>query len=106
MPALDPKQFFWTGETALLRYWIQRWKNTLNSSLYSSQESVNFLYKCIPKLWQYVLDKCDTLDEICERLMMYTSNEDMYLLKAVESIKKHPHSTSYKDDKVLLAFFD
>ena len=38
--------------------------------------------------------------------MMYNSNEDMFLLKAVESIKKHPRSTSYRDDKLLLSFFD
>ena len=64
------------------------------------------MYKCVPQTMHYILDKYSNLDEILEKLMMYTSNEDMYLSKAVESIKKRPKSTSFKEDKLLLAFYD
>ena len=38
--------------------------------------------------------------------MMYCSNEDMYLSKSLDAIKKHPKSNSLKDDKILLDFYD
>merc|ERR1712082_589240 len=36
MPALDPKSYYWSGHTAFLRYYIEKWRKLLDPSNYSA----------------------------------------------------------------------
>merc|ERR1712082_24428 len=58
MPALDPKNYFWSGNTAFLRYYIEKWRKLLDPSNYSSAQAVNFMLQCVPGDRQYIINDC------------------------------------------------
>merc|ERR1711873_22128 len=43
MPALDPKNYFWSGNTAFLRFYIEKWRKLLDPTNYSAAQAVNFM---------------------------------------------------------------
>merc|ERR1712089_13685 len=47
MPGLDPKNYFWNGKTAFLRYYIEKWKKLLDPQNYSPVQAVNFMLSCV-----------------------------------------------------------
>ena len=41
MPGLDPKNYFWNGKTAFLRYYIEKWRRLLYpNQWYQSQHTL------------------------------------------------------------------
>ena len=46
LPTLHPKQFYWDGERARLRLYIQRWYDHLKS--FEDYAALMFLQRCIP----------------------------------------------------------
>ena len=49
MPALDPKNYWWNGNTAFLRYYIEKWRRLLDPRNYSAAQAVNFMLQCVPE---------------------------------------------------------
>ena len=106
MPALDPKNYYWAGNTAFLRYYIEKWRKLLDPSNYSAAQAVNFMLQCVPDDRRYIISDCTSLDEMLDKLSCYTSDEGTYLLKTINDIKSHDKALTYKEDKALLEFFD
>merc|ERR1712163_71306 len=55
MPALDPKNYWWSGNTAFLRYYIEKWRRLLDPSNYSAAQAVNFMLICVPGDGRYII---------------------------------------------------
>merc|ERR1712240_747562 len=55
MPALDPKNYYWAGNTAFLRYYIEKWRKLLDPTNYSAAQAVNFMLKCVPDDRRYII---------------------------------------------------
>merc|ERR1711873_288306 len=106
MPALDAKNYYWAGNTAFLRYYIEKWRKLLDPSNYSHAQAVNFMLRCVPDDRRYIISDCTSLDEMLDKLSCYTSDEEMYLLETINDIKSHDKALTYKEDKALLDFFD
>merc|ERR1711867_415831 len=68
MPALDPKNYYWNGNTAFLRYYIEKWRRLLDPRNYSAAQAVNFMLQCVPKDKQYIINDCNSLEQIVEKL--------------------------------------
>merc|ERR1712240_758254 len=64
MSALDPKSYYWAGNTAFLRYYIEKWRKLLDPSNYSAAQAVNFMFLCVPDDRKYIISDCTSLDEI------------------------------------------
>ena len=79
MPNLDPKNYYWAGNTAFLRYYIEKWRKLLDPSNYSSAQAVNFMLQCVPGDRQYIINDCTSLNEILNKLSTYTTDEETYL---------------------------
>ena len=67
---------------------------------------MNFLRTCVPSEWYHVVDECETLDEILTNFASYSSNEEMFLRKTLESLKIYPRSRLYAYDQTMLNFFE
>merc|ERR1711873_343866 len=106
MPALDPKNYWWSGNTAFLRYYIEKWRRLLDPRNYSAAQAVNFMLQCVPHDRKYIINDCNSLDDMLRKLSTYTSDEGTYLLKIVHQIKSRSKSQTYHEDKRLLEFFD
>ena len=106
MPNLDPRNYYWTGNTAFLRYYIEKWRKLLDPSNYSAAQGVNFMLQCVPDDRQYIINDCTSLDEMLDKLSYYTTDEETYLLKMINDIKSHDKALTYREDKTLLDFFD
>ena len=106
MPNLDPRNYYWTGNTAFLRYYIEKWRKLLDPSNYSPAQAVDFMLQCVPEDKQYIINDCTSLDEILDTLTRYTTNEETYLLKILEQVKTHAKAKTYMEDKTLLEFYD
>merc|ERR1711905_16062 len=89
MPNLDPRNYFWHGNTAFLQYYIEKWRKLLNPSNYSPAQAVDFMLQCVPEDKQYIINDCTSLDEILDKLTIYTTDEETYLLKILSKIKTH-----------------
>merc|ERR1712115_290327 len=106
MPNLDPRNFFWTGNTAFLRYYIEKWRKLLDPSNYSAAQAINFMLQCVPGDRQYIINDCTSLDEISNKLSTYTTDEEIYLLKTINDIKSYGKPSTYREDRTMLDFFD
>ena len=78
----------------------------LDPRIYSAVEAVNFMLECVPDDKRYIIDDCDSLKEMLDKLSTYISDERPYLLKIVNQLKNHSKSQTYHEDKRLLEFFD
>merc|ERR1711867_29853 len=105
MPALDPKNYWWNGNTAFLRYYIEKWRRLLDPRNYSAAQAVNFMLQCVPKDKQYIINDCNSLEAIVEKLAPLATDEKTYLLNMVHQLKAHKRSRNYFEDKKLLEFF-
>ena len=106
MPNLDPRNYYWTGNTAFLRYYIEKWRKLLDPSNYSPAQAVNFMLQCVPDDRQYIINDCTSLNEMLDKLSTYTTDEETYLLKTINDIKSHDKALTYREDRTLLDFFD
>merc|ERR1712082_153786 len=106
MPALDPKNYWWSGNTAFLRYYIEKWRKLLDPTNYSPAQAVNFMLQCVPGDRKYIISDCTSLEEMLDTLSTYTSDEGTYLLKTIQEIKSRKKALTYNEDKRLLEFFD
>ena len=106
MPALDPKNYWWNGNTAFLRYYIEKWRRLLDPRNYSAAQAVNFMLQCVPDDRKYIINDCSSLEAMVRKLSTYASDEGTYLLKIVHQLKSHSKSQTYHEDKRLLEFFD
>merc|ERR1712082_107747 len=106
MPALDPKNYWWSGNTAFLQYYIEKWRRLLDPRNYSAAQAVNFMLQCVPEDRKYIINDCSSLEDMLRKLSTYTSDEGTYLLKMVHKLKSHNKSQAYHEDKRLLEFFD
>merc|ERR1712240_508271 len=106
MPALDPKNYWWSGNTAFLPYYIEKWRRLLDPSNYSAAQAVNFMLQCVPYDRKYIISDCNSLEEMLTKLSTYTSDKGTYLLKIIQKIKTHSKSQIYHEDKRMLEFFD
>merc|ERR1712240_432628 len=106
MPALDPKNYWWNGNTAFLRYYIKKWRRLLDPRNSSAAQAVNFMLQCVPHDRKYIINDCNSLEDMLRKLSTYTSDEGTYLLKIVHQLKSRSKSQIYHEDKRLLEFFD
>ena len=106
MPGLDPRNYFCNGKTAFLRYYIEKWKKLLDPSNYSPAQAVNFMLSCVPINKKHLINDCSTLDEVLKTLAMHTTESTTYLLNTVEAMKAYRKSTTYKEDRIMLEFFE
>merc|ERR1712240_745543 len=106
MPALDPKNYWWNGNTAFLQYYIEKWRRLLDPRNYSSAQAVNFMLQCVPEDRKYIINDCSSLEAMVRKLSTYASDEGTYLLKIVHQLKSHSKSQTFHEDKRLLEFFD
>merc|ERR1711895_174929 len=104
MPNLDPRNYFWTGNTAFLRYYIEKWRKLLDPSNYSAAQAVNFMLLCVPDDRQFIINDCTSLDEMLDKLSYYTSDKEMYLLRMINEIKSHDKALTYREDKTLMMY--
>ena len=61
---------------------------------------------CVSKEWYHIVDTSDSLDECLENFALYSSNEELYLRKTMESMRAYQRSRSYNYDKKMLNFFE
>ena len=106
MPGLDPRNYYWNGNTAFLRYYIEKWRRLLHPSNYSPAEAVNFMLSCVPINKKYIINDCSSLTEILNKLSLHTTDPDTFLLRTISNIKAYPKPTTYIEDKKMLDFFD
>merc|ERR1712240_1383 len=62
--------------------------------------------ECVPDDKRYIIDDCESLKEMLDKLSTYTSDERPYLLKIVHQLKSRSKSQTCHEDKRLLEFFD
>merc|ERR1712089_94608 len=74
MPGLDPKNYFWNGKTAFLRYYIEKWRKLLDPTNYSPASAVNFMLSCVPKDKQQLISDCTTLEEVLQELALHATD--------------------------------
>merc|ERR1711867_112000 len=106
MPGLDPKNYFWNGKTAFLRYYIEKWRKLLDPLNYSPASAVNFMLFCVPKDKQHLISDCTTLEQVLSELALHATDSTTYLLNIVEAMKSYKKCTNYKEDKIMLSFFE
>ena len=106
MPGLDPRNYFWNGKSAFLRYYIEKWKKLLDPQNYSPAQAVNFMLSCVPINKKHLISDCSTLDEVLKELAMHTTESTTYLLNTVEAMKAYRKCTTYKEDRIMLDFFE
>lgn len=106
MPTLDPKNYYWNGNTAFLRYYIEKWRKLLDPSNYSPAQAVNFMLQCVPINKKYIINDCSSLTEILNKLSLYTTDEETFLLKTINKIKAYGKPATYREDRTMLDFFD
>ena len=53
LPTLYPKQFYWDGEKARLRIYIQRWYDHLKT--FQDYAALMFLQRCVPPNYQDIV---------------------------------------------------
>merc|ERR1712101_12678 len=106
MPTLDARNYHWSGNTAFLRYYIEKWRKLLDPTNYSAAQAVNFMLQCVPSDRKYIISDCTSLEEMLDKLSTYTSDEGTYLLKTIQEIKSRSKALTYNEDKRLLEFFD
>ena len=104
LPPLSPEQFYWDGECAMLRIMIRLWKKNLEG--YSDQMALSFLRTCVSKKWVHIIDTNDTLEEVLETFALYSANEDLFLRRIMDEMRGYVPSRTYKQDKVMLTFFE
>ena len=73
---------------------------------YSPAQAVNFMLSCVPIDRKHLISDCSTLDEILQELALHTTDSTTYLLNTVEAMKAYKKCTTYKEDKIMLAFFE
>merc|ERR1712082_586011 len=93
MPGLDPKNYFWNGKTAFLRYYIEKWRKLLDPMNYSPASAVNFMLSCVPKDKQHLISDCITLEEVLQELALHASDSTTHLLNIVEAMKSYKKRT-------------
>merc|ERR1712240_158175 len=106
MPALDPKNYWWNGNTAFLQYYIEKWRRLLDPRNYSAAQAVNFMLQCVPEDKKYIINDCNSLEAMVKKLVPHASDERTYLLKIIHKLKSHNKSQNYHEDKRLLEFCD
>merc|ERR1712082_67018 len=106
MPGLDPKNYFWNGKTAFLRYYIEKWSKLLDPMNYSPASAVNFMLSWVPKDKQHLISDCTTLEEVLQELALHATDSTTHLLNIVEAMKSYKKCTTYKEDKIMLSFFE
>ena len=106
MPNLDPRNYYWHGNTAFLRYYIEKWRKLLDPSNYSPAQAVNFMLQCVPIDRQYIINDCTSLNQILNKLSLYTTDEETFLLRTINDIKGYGKPTTYREDRAMLDFFD
>ena len=68
--------------------------------------AISFLRSCVPEGWLHIIDQCDTLQQTFQTLSLYTANEELYIRKILDAVRGRDRATSYKEDKILLTFFE
>merc|ERR1712243_66436 len=86
--------------------YIEKWRRLLEPRNYSASHAVNFMLQCVPHDRKYIINDCNSLEDMLRKLSTYTSDEGTYLLKIVHQIKSRSKSQTYHEDKRLLEFFD
>ena len=104
LPTLHPKQFYWDGERARLRLYIQRWYDHLKS--FQDYATLMFLQRCVPPNYQDLVLSHQRLVPCLQYLATYCANEEMYCKKALEEMKAAEPARNFKEDKALLNLFD
>merc|ERR1712240_532462 len=102
---LDSEDYCWSGNTAFLQHYIDKWSLLLGSSDYSPDQPMEFVLQCIPNDMRYIISNCKTLKEILTKLSYYTSDGKAYALKNILEIKNSSESQTIEDDRKLLQFF-
>ena len=102
---LDSEDYRWSGNTAFLQHYIDKWSTFLGSSDYSPDQEMEFVLQCIPNDMRYIISNCKTLKEILTKLSYYTSDGKAYALKTILEIKNSSESQTIEDDRKLLQFF-
>merc|ERR1712243_317659 len=101
MPGLDPKNYYWNGKTAFLRYYIEKWRRLLDPLNYSPASAVNFMLSCVPKDKQHLISDCNTLEQVLSELALHATDSTTYLLNIVEAMMSYKKCTNYKEDKIM-----
>ena len=104
LPTLHPKQFYWDGERARLRLYIQRWYDHLKS--FQDYAALMFLQRCVPPNYQDLVLSHQRLVPCLQYLATYCANEEMYCKKALEEMKAAEPAKNFEEDKALLNIFD
>merc|ERR1712240_137401 len=102
---MDSKDYRWSGNTAILQHYIDKWSIFLGSSDYSPDQEMEFVLQCITNEMRYIISNCKTLEEILTKLSHYTSDGEAYALKTILEIKNSSESQKIEDDRKLLQFF-
>merc|ERR1711873_238171 len=102
---LESEDYRWSGNTAFLQHYIDKWSLLLGPSDYSPDQAMEFVLQCIPNDMRYINSNCKTLKEILTKLSYYTSDGKAYALKTILEIKNSSESQTIEDDRKLLQFF-
>merc|ERR1711873_179155 len=102
---LKSEDYWWSGNTAFLQHYIDKWSLLLGPSVYSPDQEMEFVLQCIPNDMRYINSNCKTLKEILTKLSYYTSDGKAYALKTILEIKNSSESQTIEDDRKLLQFF-
>ena len=106
MPSLDPRNYYWNGNSAFLRYYIEKWRKLLDPSNYSPAQAVNFMLSCVPINKKYIINDCSSLTEILNKLSLHTTDAETFLLRTINDIKAYRKPATYREDRTMLDFFD
>ena len=94
LPSLHPKQFYWNGERAKLRPFIQRWYDHLGG--FQDYPALMFLQRCVPPAYKNIVLSASSLIACLQHLAMYCANEENVLQEGsriyeiTERLKKFP----------------
>ena len=85
LPSLSAKQFFWKGQRAMLRPYIQMWYDHLKG--FEDYATLIFLRDCVPKDYKKLFINSRTLVDCLKLLSTYCANKEMYCKKMMEEMK-------------------
>ena len=105
LPMIDPNEYWWSGNTAFLEHYLDKWKSLFMSDHYSPDQEVQFVLKCIPNDKRFIIKDCETLGEILSMLSHHKTDGKAYAQKILQEIKNSSKSQSDDDDRKLLQFF-
>merc|ERR1712240_748455 len=92
LPMIDPIEYWWSGNTAFLEHYLDKWKSLFMSDHYSPDQEVQFVLKCIPNYKRFIIGNCKTLGEMLSMLSHYKSDGEAYAQKTLLEIKNSSKS--------------